>query len=441
MSLTDSLRARVPTRGATEVVADTHDWLSELLLFLPLISVTLLSTLAIPLTSSKQVSFGIPVIGLCTAVGILSGRMWLNANAIFYVVMVSGLFLLQVFTGNALNHNWSMGSLGLLMVLHAPYCFSMPPGATRPNIQLEFFQWVAAFMGLCGVLQFGLQFVVSTSYAFPLEYYMPNNIVMEDFHSLIPLSFGSSIYKSNGIFMLEPSFYSQILCIGVLIELTMRRRIIFLGCFAAGLVVAYSGTGFMILGAALPVWIIRERKFGLVIAGMIGAVILYLVAADALHLDVYVKRLSELNVSSSGEKDTSAHMRFIAGFSVLDQYVWDSLKDTLFGMGAGTYRNYATKSRVLAWDPSYIKLVFEYGFIGAGLYFAFLIRAVVNTTHSIYLKIGMLAQYIVINSTLHSQPHSLGLALMIWGSTKWPAEEEAGLKPKPAVAASPKTAA
>ena len=434
MSLTESLPGRVPSAGAADSVARTHDWLAELLLFLPIISVTILSTFAIPLTSTRQVSFGIPVIGLCTAAGILSGRMLLNANAIFYVAMLSGLFLLQVLTGNALNHNWSIGSLGLLMILHAPYCFSMPPGTVRLNIQLAFYQWVAAFMAVCGMVQFGLQFVVSSGYAFPIEYYVPTNYVMADFHSLIPLYYGSTIYKSNGIFMLEPSFYSQILCIGILIELTMKRRIVFLGLFAAGLVVAYSGTGFMILGAALPFWIVRERKFGLVVLAIVGAVVLYLVAADALHLDVFIKRLQELNVSSNANKDTSAYMRFIAGFSVLDQYAWGNLKDTLFGMGAGTYRNFAAKSRVLAWDPSYIKLVFEYGIIGAALYFAFLVRAVLNTTHSIYLKIGMLAQYIIINSTLHSQPHSLGLALMIWASTKWPSEEKEGVAALPASA-------
>ena len=69
---------------------------------------------------------------------------------------------------------------------------------------------------------------------------------------MYPIEYGSEYYKSNGVFMLEPSHFSQILALGVIAELASRRRTTRLAILSLALLTTYSGTGPLLLAIMSP---------------------------------------------------------------------------------------------------------------------------------------------------------------------------------------------
>jgi len=399
-----------PLEGA-RAAATRFDRFAELLICIPILSVTFIAKFAVPVGSHK-IALALPIFAVLIIAGMALGRMKINTgNFIFYVVLVAALMMLQVLSGNALSDSFSSKSLALFMCFHAPYCFELERGLTRPDFQFRFFQYVAAILAICGLVQMAVQIGAGQDYAFPIETYVPKDFQDTGFANLVPLTTGSHLFKSNGIFLLEPSFFSQMMCIAIIIELLYYGRLVYLGLFAAGVLVAYSGTGPAILAALFPFWVIQKRRFGLVIGGAIGLVIAYFVAADALHLDIYMERLSELSTQSS---ETSGYERFIAPFVMLDQWIWPSIHNTLLGLGAGSFEPYVSRSWVKAWDSTWAKMIFEYGIIGFVIYAAFMIRCLMKGGYSLYLKSALLVHLFVVSGNLVAQPHGLNLSLICW---------------------------
>src|SRR5438270_631370 len=78
--------------------------------------------------------------------------------------------------------------------------------------------------------------------AFFVDKHLPTNAIVSGYNSVIPLYWSSPVYKSNGVFFLEPSFFCQFLAIAVVAELVVRPATLRLLILAAGLLCSYSGT-------------------------------------------------------------------------------------------------------------------------------------------------------------------------------------------------------
>ncbi len=272
MNNTAAAQAHLPERALT-AASPAYDRLGELLLIMPIIGVTFLQKIAIPL-GSFQVPIGTGIIAAATGIGLLLGRMRLiGVNFIFYAAMLAVLGSFQIFASEYIS--WK--SFALLVVVHASYVVCLDPGSTGPNIQLRFYQNVMAIIAICGIAQFTLQFVINASYLFPIENYLPAKLLLKDFNNMIPLSYKGSIYKSNGVFLVEPSTLSEYSAISLTIELLYYRRISRLVLLASAMIVSFSGTGIVILGCLLPPMLGAYRPFELIILMTRIAVIPYLV--------------------------------------------------------------------------------------------------------------------------------------------------------------------
>lgn len=338
----------------------------------------------------------------------LAGAMEINLRGAFWYVAAASVAALSYLfnaSGGATPYV-SIGSWLLLIVLYAPFLFSLKKDAAAAPLWL----WVARmyvafalFVAAAGIVQFGAQFVFRAPWLFDITPLIPTSIRgFEVWRGVAPVG---DWFKSNGFFLREPSFFSLHMAFGLLCELSLARRRWVIAVLALGLVLSYSGSGLLVLAIGLLFPFGGASLLRIAAAAGLGALFL-VVFGDVLNLSHTVARLGEFESDNS-----SAFCRFIDPAVVtlrhIDSHTWTSL----LGHGPGTlHKMYDTC------ETTFAKIPFEYGLLGAvawgGLMFAALSRAAVP----IRIRAGLAAQWL-------TQPFLLGsewvlLAFML--CAMWP---------------------
>jgi hypothetical protein len=178
---------------------------------------------------------------------------------------------------------------------------------------------------------------------------------------------GSAILKSNGLFLGEPSNFSQITAIGILIEVLEFRRPRYLLVMALGFLVAYSGTGIMTLLLFLPLAGLRHGKAGLS-AVLVAIFALGLFATGIIEVSAFSNRVGEFQ-----DPKSSGFGRFVAPFLLTArQFDTGSLFSLLVGNGPGSAKNLNSTISYIAATPTWCKLFIEYGMLGSFIFACFL---------------------------------------------------------------------
>jgi len=393
---------------SSEAVSATrpHDRMAEWLLFGHIISITFLQKFCIEIGGTPFLLALFSLIGL-TGLGLASRRLELKPKrALFYMLILSVMTLVQFLN----NTPFSVMSLTLLFTVNFPYIFGLRPGLARPGAELEFFQKCMAVVAVFGVVQYGLQFVVGKEWAFFLDVRFPQQFIMDGFNNLNELSYGSSTLKSNGFFFLEPAFFCQFLAISIVIELVYFRNWKRLALYVAGTVVTFSGTGLIILFALTPVYLVHHRRFGILLA-LFVLVVTAPLWMELVGLGRIVERAQEFTNPHS-----SAFARFISVFYILRDFIAIRPEYILWGRGAGLIRDTVPAAIDYAsFDPTWGKLVYEYGVVGASAYFAFLANLFTSAKRSRYLKAAFLIQFLFLGGyILPPTVHVLMVALLAW---------------------------
>jgi hypothetical protein len=305
-------------------------------------------------------------------------------------------------------------SIVLLAALHFPYCVQLTDGQQRSDWALRFFQAVAVVISACGVCQFLGQFVIDYRWLFPIETFLPEGFVMRNYNYFNELYYGSPILKSNGVFMLEASFFSQLAALALIIEIIYFRRLLCCLLFLAAMVVTYSGSGLIVLLVALPIIVVVNRRIDILVYGLVALLAAYLLF-NTLGLQLFVQRLGEFGASNS-----SGFARYVGGFYLFDQYLWPDTANALFGMGAGaTDGVVGEQARYAAAAVTWVKVLFEYGLVGAAAYFAFLYFCLLSNRGPLAVKLAA-AIMILLNGSLVPFAHALVFALLIWPAGEAP---------------------
>jgi len=348
---------------------------------------------------------GFPLIYFALVVGAcMAGRVRLEPLRLFFFCLmasvIGGVIVLR-------GENISLPSLAFLMLLHLPYVVHVA-GSERVLTSLNrIFLNVAAFIALCGLAQYVLQFFVATAYVFPIENFLPENWRVTGFNMQAPIAYGSSIYRANGIFMQEPSFFSQFLAIAVIAELIGPGRLWRVALYGVAMISSQSGTGLVLLAVCIPVLIIARHRWNLIVAIAIALPLLFL-ASPYLHLDQLIARIGEF-----GSERSSAYERFVGGFRIFDASVGTDPMRLLFGYGAGTYRDIVHGLNHPAAEMALFKIVVEYGLIGTLLYFSFVLFCIFSARGPFVLRLA-LAVSLFLNGAYNTFVHSLALALLVW---------------------------
>ncbi len=188
--------------------------------------------------------------------------------------------------------NVHMTSIGLLLVLYLPYITSLETSKTEFTNIIDIYQTIMLNLAIIGIAQFGLQFIFHSPFLFTFYGLIPDQFLMPHYNTLVPLEYGSTIFKSNGFFFLEPSTFSQFLSIAITIELLCFRFRWRLIIFCIAILLSYSGTGLMLLMLFLPVIFVARKQFGYVLM-TIGIISLAISFGDIINLEMITKRADE----------------------------------------------------------------------------------------------------------------------------------------------------
>ena len=189
-----------------------------------------------------------------------------------------------------------------------------------------------AIVAALGIGQFAAQFVGLRLFAF--TGLVPDSLLLENGYNLeIPVGVGD-VLKSNGLFLIEPSVFSQFMAVGLMVEILTARRALYFALFTAGLLLSFSGTGWIVLasfflfaGLRLGPRFLKAALVSACAIG-IGVAVMALLAPD--FATALSARLGE--VSQPG---TSGHMRFVTPFWLMSDVLAREPSALFAGIGAG----------------------------------------------------------------------------------------------------------
>lgn len=363
-----------PARASTMRFAT---WLT----YAPIVVTTVLSKISIPPYGARGLGVSYPILIVLFLAGALSGRVGISPRRGAYLGVLIGLIgLVHVLR----QEDFSVTSLLFLIVVSTMLVLEIRRPGKRPADVMNFVANFVAVIAVLGVIQFSAQFVVGERYAFPIESFTPKGFLISGFHYLNTLYYGSSILKTNGIFLSEPSFYSQLVAIGLLAELSCSQRLPRIALLCLAILFSYSGTGFIVLAAGLPIVLISTRRFDL-LAALVGMIVLAAAFAVPLKLDILLNRISEF-----GQHSSSAYQRFIGWYFLAQDSLSQDTMRALFGYGAGTFRNIAFQySSYGTAELLHSKIIEEYGLLGFIGYIGFLMYCIFSSPFPLGLRVAV----------------------------------------------------
>lgn len=389
----------------------TSNWAIKAAVIFALISLTVLDRFGLRLSEAYSINPALVALyGLAFAM-LLSGAARLNpVGAMSYVLVLAftGISYL-VNVADDTRDFVSIGSLMLLLVLYAPVVLSLSKSVGKEELWLWVMKWYVRFtlfIAVAGILQFYAQFVISSPWLFDYREMIPPIVRGSGLYNT--LNPAGSLIKSNGFFLREASGFSFLLAFGILCELNMRRRKLPIAVMALGILVSYSGSGFLALGVAMLFQASKKLVLQLACGLAIGAVVVSLFG-DALNLQYTLGRVGEFDSAST---KSSAYCRFISpGKLAVDQI--DSTRwSALVGHGPGT-----TQKMFDACETTYGKIVFEYGLLGALALSVLIFAAVMRSRMPLRLRVMLIVQWYLLGGHLLA-PEPLLVIFVL--SSMWP---------------------
>jgi len=228
------------------------------------------------------------------------------------------------------------------------------------------------------------------------------------------------------VFMLEPSFLAQFLAVAIIAEALTSTKLWRLGLYGVGILMAHAGTGMLILLIVMPFVVISRRRWDLLLLGALGITIL-LVFGEMLGLDFITNRTNEFS-----DPRSSGFARFVGGFYMFEEMLWPNLTRALFGYGAGSFLDYAHLFSIEVADMPMTKMIFEFGLVGAAVYFTFIASCLFSSPLPKLLSLGIALSFLLNGMYV---PFSHGLALGLLVLTSLPPNRTVAVdKPQPGTA-------
>ena len=326
---------------------------------------------------------------------------------------------------------FSLLSLLNLLTLYAMLTVR-PAGEFDGKTVLNVFLFYARLCAVCGILQFLLQFVHVRLFSFGQMFPALRPVLLEKDFAWNPLlSYGSTTLRSNGFFLLEPSIFSQVLVVAVVLDVFINGRWRYLPLYTTAYMASYSGTGLasltitlILIGFTSPRNASRVLVLGL--AGALTASV-FAVLAPA-QFAVFAGRFAGL-----GGGDASAHARYLGQVQEVQTYLKEARSFLGYGSGA-TARSifYASGSG----NPA-LQLFVDYGIVGLALFAIFFIQALWQRSYAA-LSLLLIVNFEVGGGYLLFPPYILLVsALTVWGAGahfQAPAERLRTSKRRPAFA-------
>lgn len=368
-----------------------------------LVSVIVLQRFGLTL-GSYSLNTGLPAIYLLLVMGALAGVLVLSPVRLALFAACGCLALLSTLVND--DHT-SVSSLLLLLVIYLPFVFVLTPGCGLDRDRVtRTFSTLAFACALAGIAQFFAQFFVHADWLFDFTRFVPAPLRgPQGFNTAIPVG---ALYKSNGFVFREPSGFSFMMALGLMTEWLSRRRPVRIGCFILALLLSYSGTGILalIIGGLLPPS--RKTLPRAVLAVCAAGLTLWLLG-DALNLSFTLSRATEFDSERS-----SGYIRYIAPLHVVLDAARADPASLWLGHGPGTI--FRTQTGYEFHDPTWAKLIFEYGLLGFAGFVILFASAAFTGDAPARVRIMLFAGWLIMGGHLLS-PEQNFLTLALVGLT------------------------
>jgi len=383
---------------------------------LSIVCATLTLKLSIPPFGERGITISLFLLPAVAFLGFAFRALGVDATRLAIFLLLTGtLTVISLFGVNEL----SISSLAMFTVVHLPFVFGAKstagasvsaPDKVRDGVATGIYSTflnLALVLAWCGIAQFFLQFVINARFLFPIENFVPSSFVVQHFNSQGVVEYGSQTYRANGVFLPEPSFFSQLMGVAIVLELCLLGRWLRLAIYGVALLAAAAGTGLMILAVCVPLLILMRARWDLLLLAAVAIAIIAALGGSSYpgHL---ASRAGEFNAVGS-----SAFARFIGGFYLFDQFLWGDPWRTLFGLGAGSFSEYAGRSHYAVAEMPLFKMVLEFGLLGALMYFVVIGYFLFSSTAPKLLSLAIAIAFLL-NGIYAAFAQALALGLLLW---------------------------
>jgi hypothetical protein len=307
------------------------------------------SRFGLPL-GAKQIPLTLPVaVAHIGAILLLTGGRLVAAR----LLATLGMLAVVCFETALVHRHTSMLSLLYVIAIYVPLVAGTDVDDAGLRRIWRAFIYLAVVVAVLGGLQIFVQLAAGGYYLDPVQL-LPERIRLMGYSTTYPIMKGVlPTLKANGMLFVEPSAFSQFLALAVLGELWLFRRWSVLAILGGGLVVAFSGTGLLMLGAGIAM---GARPRMILSLGAAGAVALAVLVASG-YGEAFTSRVDEVR-----RPGTSGYERFVAPFLAMSEPWQDSVDAVVWGYGAGRVEDLDTE---YAANYSPVPKVFlEYGLVG-----------------------------------------------------------------------------
>ena len=342
---------------------------------------------------SLDIPFIVFVILITTIYWRIKGQIQVEAKRLYLYLLVISLAIFVNSVSFQYSADFSVFSLIYLLILYFPVIFIFK-NVNEANTLFKYYQRSMMIIGLIGILQFITQ-LIGVPYRDWLLLSFPQFI--GEFNTSIPLFRGSSLFRSNGLFLLEPSFYSQYLAIAILLDLFHFKYFKRLPIFLVAILLSFSGTGVIILLFGLIANIPRIPFRRIMFPGFLLVLILVSFFTSDFG-SVTIDRLAEF-----GNQNSSAYNRFIAPFESFKFWYAESINVFIFGGGAGSIDSFraSIKGSIPVMHPNFfIKSYYEYGLVFGALLLLFVLYLFWGRKPVSKLSLPLFIMYAIVSSGL-----------------------------------------
>jgi hypothetical protein len=380
-----------------------RDFVPMLVLCTPILCASVFSKFGVPGYASLGIGIALPLMAVALGIGVLNNCVRLDPRRLgFYCITVAVLVLPQLLQAGT----FSQQSLMMLAALHIPYVMVVTGGHELAPRALKFFLHIASLLAVLAIAQYFLQGFIDQALLYPIDNLIPQEFVVQGFNAQGTIHYASSQVRATGVFMLEPSFLTQFLAVAIIAESLTSTKLWRLGLYGAGILVAHAGTGMLILLIVMPFVVITRRRWDLLLLGALGVAIV-VAFGEVLNLDFITSRTGEFS-----DPNSSGFARFVGGFYMFEEMLWPNLTRALFGYGAGSFMEYTHLFSIEVADMPMTKMIFEFGLVGAAVYFTFIASCLFSSPLPKLLSLGI-ALSCLLNGMYVPFSHGLALGLLV----------------------------
>jgi hypothetical protein len=239
---------------------------------------------------------------------------------------------------------------------------------------------------------------------------VPEQFLLGDYNTVIPIQYGSPIVKSQAFVFLEPSFLSQYLALGIVVAVLIRAPLWQPLLMGVGMVTTFSGTGIVLLIAGGVLILLRSPR------SLRPTLVAGVVLTGGLLLSTSLVAPLADRTQEKSDSTSSWSLRFVVPYREVAHGLAEAPERYLVGAGPGTSERLLENDKqgagLAVVYPVAPKLAFEYGLPAGLLFLVFWLVALLRRASMPVLPGALVVMLGALSGSL-LQPHTLVLAWLL----------------------------